>query len=91
MPYGNGRNREFGEEVINQGAFGEMKDRVQRANVTYQPRSVLESTRSTIGMSDRDRPRALLNGDMLPSLNGRSQSTQEKRQALGLDSPYRGL
>lgn len=54
----------------------------------FQPHSVLDPIlKSGIGMSENDRQRLLINGDLLPSANGRSQSTAEKR--AWLDSPYK--
>jgi hypothetical protein len=94
MPYGSGRNAEFALQAASLSPLQEMQEKYKRLSQSsgYQPRSVLESpTRSGIGMSANDRSRQLINGAMLPSRNGSSVATYEKRQALGLDSPYRSV
>lgn len=94
MPYGSGRNAEFALQAVSLTSVQEMQGRYKRLaeSAGYQPRSVLESpTKSGIGMSANDRSRQLINGQMLPSRNGSSATTYDKRQALGLDSPYRSV
>lgn len=54
----------------------------------FQPHSVLDPIlKSGNGLSLPDRQRLLINGDLLPSANGRSAATAEKR--AWLDSPYK--
>lgn len=81
-----GRNTEF------QGGAYEVKypsfhTQQQGAGHTYQFRSVLDNIQpSGNGASLADRSR-MYRGGKLPSLNGRSENTDQKAQWL--DSPYR--
>jgi hypothetical protein len=54
--------------------------------VAYTPTSVLDTlTKSPNGLGESDADRLLIGGGILPSTNGRSSSTAQKRRYL--DSP----
>lgn len=58
----------------------------------FQVSSVLDRPGdSGMGLSAEDRTRLLVNGDRLPSPNGMSAKTYERRQAIGLETPFRAL